>query len=175
MTNQQLNQTSGQIPGNQTEVMPAVLNLDDTLATELKDLLQLNLNGQNGYTAAATDLKNEDYKTLLAGYAQERGEHANALSELLRAHHYAPDKTGSLSGALHEGWMNLRAALSSSDISVFAECERADELALAAYQEVIGRTTTEPILEILRHQFTNIRTAYERVKALRGALEQSTR
>ena len=71
--------------------------------------------------------------------------------------------------------MNLRAALSSSDISVFAECERADELALIAYQEIIGRTTTEPILEILRHQFTNIRNAYERVKALRGALEQSAR
>lgn len=171
MTNQKSNQTIV----DQAEAMPAALNLDDTLAAELKDLLQLNLNGQNGYTAAATDLKNEDYKTLLEGYAQERSEHADALSELLRANHYAPEKTGSLAGALHEGWMNLRSALSSGDISVFAECERADELALAAYQEVIGRTTDEPILEILRHQFTNIRNAYERVKALRGALEQSAR
>lgn len=166
---------TNQNTGDQAAAGPAVFTIDETLATELKDLLQLNLNGQNGYAAAATDLKNEDYKTLLAGYAQERGEQANALNELLRAHHYTPDKTGSLAGALHEGWMNLRAALSSSDIAVFTECERADELALATYQAVIGRTTAEPILAILRHQFTNIRNAYERVKALRGALEQSAR
>ena len=166
------NQLSNQTITNPAEPLPMVVDLPEEIATELKDLLQINLDGENGYAAAASDLKNEDYKTLFAGYAQERRAHADSLSELLRAHNYTPDKTGSLSGVLHEGWMNLRAALSSSDVSVFTECERADELALAAYQEVMGRTTEEPVLALLRHQFTNIRNAYERVKALRGALEQ---
>ncbi len=149
-----------------------ITQLDETTAAELKELQQINLDGETGYKAAANDLKNEEYQALFVEYAQQRRAHAAALTDLLRTHHYTPDKTGTLSGVFHEGWMNLRAAFSSSDVAVFAECEKADELALAAYQDVMGRTTAEPIMEMLRHQFTNIRNAHERVKALRGALEQ---
>lgn len=104
-----------------------------------------------------------------------RGEHAHALSHLIQASGFTPHKIGSLPVRFLRRVDESRAALSSGDAPVFAQCERTDELALAAYQEVMGRTTDEAVLELLRHQFTNIRNAYERVKALRGALEQSAR
>lgn len=163
MTNQSVNQSK------------ALAHLDEDMAAQLNDLLQINLDGQSGYEAAAQDLKNQDYRELFTQYAQERKVNADLLSDMLRAGGHTPGKMGSLAGAFQEGWMNLRAALSSGDLPVFAECEQADALALAAYQEVMGRTTDEAILEPLRQQFTTIRNAYERVKALRGALEQQAR
>jgi len=165
MTNQAMSQ-------HQSPTLPP---LDEVMAAELNDLLQINLDGQSGYEAAAKDLKNQDYQDLFRQYAQERQANADALSNMVRAGGHTPGKMGSLAGAFHEGWMNLRAVLSSGDLAVFAECEQADSLALAAYQEVMGRTTDEAILGPLREQFTVIRNAYERVKALRGALEQSAR
>lgn len=163
MTNQSINESK------------TLSHLDEGMAAELNDLLQINLDGQSGYEAAAQDLKNQDYRELFTQYAQERKANVDMLSSMIRAGGHTPGKTGSLAGAFHEGWMNLRAALSSGDRPVFAECEQADALALAAYQEVMARTTDEAILEPLRQQFTTIRNAYERVKALRGAFEQSAR
>ena len=66
----------------------------------------------------------------------------------------------------------MESLLTQGDAPLFAECERADTLALAAYQDVMGKTTREELMVILRRQFTVIRDAHERVKVLRGALEQ---
>lgn len=154
------------------QVTPEVF-IDDTEAALLTDLLDLNRDNQNGYQTAAAALHNTDYAALFAQYAQERQANADELKRLLNANGRTPDRVGTLSGLLHQGWLNLESLLTTGDASIFAECERLDELTLAAYQDVMGQTTREELMSILRRQFTVIRDAHDRVKVLRGALEQA--
>lgn len=149
--------------------------IDATEAALLNDLIRLNLDGQGGYETAADDLPNEEYATLLRTYATERAALATALRSLLSQEGYQPEEEGSFAGAFHQGWMNLKAALAGGNASILAECEQADRQALSAYQDVMSKTTNEPLLEVLRSQHSTIKVAYERVKALRSALEQSAR
>lgn len=158
-------QTTGQTTGH--------INLSDQEAALFNDLLQLNQDSQNGYETAAGALSNQDYADLFRQYAQERQQNSAELTQLLKANGHSVGKAGTLSGLFHQGRLNVESLLTQDDAPLFAECERADALALAAYQDVMGKTTREELMIILRRQFTLIRDAHDRVKVLRGALEQA--
>lgn len=149
------------------------ITLNDHEAALFNDLLQLNLDSQSGYETAANGLTNPDYAELFRQYARERQENAAELTQLLQSSGHSADKAGSLSGLFHQGRLNVESLLTTGDAPLFAECERADALALGAYQDVIGQTTREELMEILRRQFTVIRDAHDRVKVLHSALEQA--
>lgn len=151
------------------------VSVDQKEAALLNDLLQLNLDSQNGDQTAADALQNKTYAERLHQYAQERKQNADELTQLLRANGHTVSKAGTLSGLVHQGWLNLEALLAAGDASILAECERVDALILSAYQDVMGKTTNDELLALLRQQFTVIRGAHDYIKTLRGALEQAAR
>lgn len=140
-------------------------------ATHINELISMNLDGQGGYTTAAGDLDNQEYAALFRTYAAERGKQAVELRPIVRQVGETPVDEGSFSGAFHQGWINLKAAMGQGDAAIMAECERADEMALSAYQDVMSESTNEGLLELLREHHQTIKVAYERVKGLRSALE----
>ncbi len=158
--------------GNQMneDLNTSSIELDDQLVNRLNNLLELNIDSQSGYKLAAANVQEDQYRELLAEYANQRGLFVDQLSQLLRQQDEIPTETGTLGEALREGWLNLKVALGSGDGAIFAECVREDETVIGAYQDAFGHITQEPLLELLRQQFTDIRNAYERVKALRAAL-----
>lgn len=151
------------------------VTVDPQEAALLNDLLQLNLDSQIGYQTAVDGLRNKEYAARFHQYAQERKQNADELTQLLRATGHTVSKAGTLPGLFHQGWLNLEALLAAGDAAILADCERVDGLILAAYQDVMGKTTNEGILDLLRRQFTLIRDAYDYVRTLRGALEQAAR
>lgn len=140
-------------------------------ATHINELISMNLDGQGGYTTAAGDLDNQEYAALFRTYAAERGKQAAELQPIVRQVGQTPVDEGSFSGAFHQGWINLKAAIGQGDAAIMAECERADEMALSAYQDVMSESTNEELLELLREHHQTIKVAYERVRGLRAALE----
>ncbi len=149
-----------------------LVSINAAEADLLNDLIRLNLDGQRGYETAAADLQNAEYRDLLQTYATERAALAAALRSLVQKEGHQPEDEGTFAGAFHQGWINLKAALSQGDAPILAECEQADRLALTTYQDVMGQTTNEPLLAILRSHHSIIKIAYERVKGLSAALEQ---
>lgn len=164
-------------PSGATSATRATIDVtvDQQEATLLADLLQLNLDSQNGYQTAADGLRNKEYGARFQQYAQERKQNADELTQLLRATGHTVSEAGTLSGLFHQGWLNLETLLAAGDATILADCERVDELILAAYQDVMGKTTNEGILALLRPQFTLIRDAHNYIKTLRGALQQAAR
>lgn len=162
---------------SETSTIPTtgVPQIDQQEAALLNDLLQLNLDSQNGYQTAADALQNKAYADRFRQYGQERKHNGDELTQLLRSNGHTVSKAGTLSGLFHQGWLNLEALLAAGDAAILAECERVDALTLSAYQDVMGKTTNEGILELLRRQFTRIRDAHDYSKTLRGALEQALR
>lgn len=140
-----------------------------------QELLNLNSDDYNGYMTAANGLNNTDYAELFRQYAQERQQNADELGKLLQRNGHGVNKAGTFAGLLRQGWINLEARLTQGDATIFGECEQMDALTLSAYQDVMGKTTNEELMGLLREQFTRIRNAYERVKNLHSALEQTQR
>jgi uncharacterized protein (TIGR02284 family) len=151
------------------------IELDARALEMINRLIQQNLDARAGYEAAANHVGSEQYRAMLGEFATQRAQFAEELGTLVRNQGEEPTESGTLSGLLQQGWINLKAALTNGDGAILAECQTADEVTLSAYQDAIGETTAEPLLVVLRSQFTDVRNACERVRALTAALHSRGR
>ena len=146
--------------------------MSNTTST-LNDLIETLKDGQQGFREAAEDVTSSDLKTLFSEYSLQRSKFAGELQTLARTlGEKEPETTGSVSGALHRGWINLKSALSSKDEhAILAECERGEDSAVAEYKKALDQSALPAnVQHILRVQYTAVQAAHDRVRNLRDAL-----
>jgi uncharacterized protein (TIGR02284 family) len=136
------------------------------------DLLQVLADGEEGFQKASESVKDPELKTLFAGYAAERAEMAR---ELIRFTDADPDeKTSSVSGSLHRGWINLKAALTAgNDHAILAECERGEDHAVEAYRKALEEELPPEVRAVAESHSVRILAVHNQVKALRDAAKDS--
>ena len=146
--------------------------MSNTTAT-LNDLIETLKDGQQGFREAAEDVTSSDLKSLFSEYSLQRSKFAGELQSLARSlGEKEPESTGSVSGALHRGWINLKSALSTKDEhAILAECERGEDSAVAEYKKALDQTGLPANVEdILRVQYTAVQAAHDRIRNLRDSL-----
>jgi len=139
----------------------------------LNDLIQTLKDGQAGFKAAADDVDSHEIRTLFNTLVLQRSKFAGALQALAQSQGESqPETGGSVSGALHRGWIDLKAALTSKDEhAILAECERGEDSAVAHYREALdSEDLPSNVREIIADQFVEIKEAHDKVRDLRDAL-----
>ena len=139
----------------------------------LNELIETLKDGQEGYRAAAADVESSNLKSLFSEYSLQRSKFAGELQAL--AHSLGeenPETSGSVAGAIHRGWIDLKAALSSKDEhAILAECERGEDSAVAAYKDALEeKELPSNVIETLRAQAADVKAAHDRVRNLRDSL-----
>lgn len=139
----------------------------------LNELIETLKDGQEGYRAAAADVESSNLKSLFSEYSLQRSKFAGELQAL--AHSLGeqnPETSGSVAGAIHRGWIDLKAALSSKDEhAILAECERGEDSAVAAYKDALEeKELPSNVIETLRAQAADVKAAHDRVRDLRDSL-----
>ncbi|MDP9290878.1 MAG: PA2169 family four-helix-bundle protein [Verrucomicrobiota bacterium] len=142
----------------------------DTLAT-LNDLIETCKDGQEGFRTASEGVGESDLKQLFSSYSLQRSKFAGELqSEAKALGDKTPEETSSLAGAAHRGWINLKAALTSKERhSILSECERGEDIAVAAYKQALETELPANIREIVERQSRDVKAAHDKIKALRDA------
>ncbi len=143
-----------------------------TTTSTLNDLIQTLKDAQEGFRAAAEAVKSPDLQTLFNEYSLQRSKFAGELQAIVRnLGNDEPETGGSVSGALHRGWIDLKGALTKQDDhAILAECERGEDSAVAAYEEAIGDSALPGyVLDTLQEQYTEVRAAHDRVRDLRDS------
>ena len=82
---------------------------DDVIST-LNDLIETSRDGDEGYRTCAKDAKDAQLKQVFEEGAQSCARGASELQQLVRQLGGDPDKRGSISGSMHRGWVNIKAA-----------------------------------------------------------------
>jgi uncharacterized protein (TIGR02284 family) len=140
----------------------------------LNDLIETLRDGQQGYRAAAEDVESAELKTLFTELSVERSSFASKLQALVVGLGASKRETaGSVAGALHRGWMNLKASLSTGDAhAILGECERGEASALALYDVALEDKDLSVILrETVELQREDIKAARLSLCGLRADLE----
>ncbi|MNT90060.1 hypothetical protein D3C72_2308940 [compost metagenome] len=79
-----------------------------------------------------------------------------------------PASGGSVSGALHRGWVSVKTALSTSDDkAVLEECERGEDAAVARYRKALKANLPADIRALLERQSQGAQRNHDEVRALR--------
>lgn len=135
----------------------------------LKELIRTLEDGEEGFGEAAKATDTPDLRTVLEFYARQRAEFGTQLHQAASAYGDSAYEEGStLAGALHRGWIDLRAAISAKDpAAILSECERGEDHAVAHYQKALEEDLPPDLRKLIESQAVEIRAAHDKVKHLR--------
>lgn len=146
---------------------------DDVIST-LEQLVETCRDGQNGYRDAAEHIKDSNIRSWFNQQSQERARFSGELeAEIQRLGKHDPDRKGSVSGAIHRKWFELKEKISGSDESVLSEVERGEDNAKHNYEDALKKELPADIRSIIERQSQSIFAAHDRAKALRDQFKNA--
>jgi uncharacterized protein (TIGR02284 family) len=148
---------------------------NDGVISTLNGLIQTCKDGQEGFKEAAEGIERSDLKSLFYEFSQQRAQFAGELQSLVQTLGGDPEDSGSFSGALHRGWINIKSAVTGKDeTSILNECERGEDAAKNAYKDALKEPLPGYVLETVQTQYSSVQQAHDRIKALRDAANNAS-
>ena len=142
---------------------------DDAIDT-LNDLLESCRDGEYGFRECAENAHASDIKIVLGQRAGDCRAAAAELSQLIVQMGGEPDEGGTVSEALHRGWVSVKGTLSGhNDYDMLNECERAEDVALAQYRKALKQTLPLHARTIVERQAQGAQINHDQIKAMRDA------
>ena len=118
-------------------------------------------------------MRNEAFHLLFSDLSTQRQHFARELKGIVSNLGEKVETNGSFSAALHRGWMNLKAAITSGDDrAILAECERGEDAVVAEYCEALQKDDLPvEIRSVVQQQALGVKAAHDRVHDLRESVE----
>ena len=140
----------------------------------INSLIETLKDGEKGFKEASEAVRDPELQSLFQQYSQQRHRFATELqAQAQNLGELKPEKSSSAAGAMHRAWINLKSAVTSGDDkAILSECERGEDSAVHEYEEAMNDGLTGTAREIVARQFTEIKSAHDRVKQLRDAAKK---
>lgn len=141
----------------------------DNVVKVLNNLIETSKNGEKGFLAAAEDTKTAELKILFQTRARDCAAGAAELQTLVTQLGGEPEDSGTVAGAIHRGWTNLKAAVTGrDDASILEECERGEDVAKSQYADALKETLPEHIRAVVERQYQGVLRNHDQVRDLRN-------
>lgn len=141
----------------------------DDVIDVLNELIETSKDGEKGFALAAKDANDAALTAIFAEGERSCRDAARELQEQVRALGGNPDDSGSVKGAVHRGWVSLKAATTSRDAkAVLEECERGEDYAKAKYSEALEHDLPQNVRTLIERQYRGVVENHDRVRELRN-------
>lgn len=136
----------------------------------LNNLVRINIDASKGYSLAAENIENDNFRNFLQSYAEQREKYAEQLKDEIVKIGGEPVSSTSVLGDIHRGVMKMREAVSPSrDSALLTECSRGEGEALAQYKKTLETT---PFSVELRRM---IMTQFDKIRAAKSTMDELVR
>jgi uncharacterized protein (TIGR02284 family) len=147
-----------------------VMENRDVIAT-LNDLIETSKDGEIGFRTCAQTVKSADTRQLFEVAAERCAQGASELQSKVRSLGGDPERSGSVSGSLHRGWVNIKTTITGMDEgAVLEECERGEDAAQRTYEAALEKDLPTDVRSIVERQYQGVRENHDRVRDLRNAV-----
>lgn len=142
--------------------------MDDTAISVLNHLIETCKDGEQGFKVAADGLSSAGFKSKFIEYSRQRSQMARQLQDEVRGLGGDPEKSGSVAGTVHRGWMNIRAVVSGKDDhAIVAEAERGEDSAKSAFDEALRAPLPTSAHALIEQFGRQVHQAHDDVRAMR--------
>jgi uncharacterized protein (TIGR02284 family) len=142
--------------------------MSDNIYSILNELVETSKDGEKGFRTAAEDTKNAELQAVFMRRAQDCATGAADLQQLVVRLGGDAEKGGSVAGAVHRGWVNVKSAVSSrDDLAILEECERGEDVAKAKYRKALEETLPEEIRVVVQRQYDGVVRNHDQIRDLR--------
>jgi len=148
---------------------------NDDAISKLNDLIEICKDGQNGFKEAAEGIEDSGLKSTFYEYSQQRSEFVGTLQELVRSLGGDPEQSGSVSGAVHRAWIDIKSAVTGKDDeAILNECERGEDYAKSAYKDACAVDMPSNVANVIQEQAAKVQEAHDHIKQLRNSRRASS-
>jgi len=149
-----------------------LVNLSDKAADSVQDLIRLNIDSSEGFTAAAEMIEDRRVSELFREYAAQRSANAEELKSAVAFNGDKPAESGTTKGTLHRWWLEVRSSVVGGDAAnVLSEAERGEDYIKERYETVVKEVAGTPVSELLMNQYRGVKAAHDHVRDLRDAFK----
>jgi uncharacterized protein (TIGR02284 family) len=141
---------------------------NDNAISVLNNLIETCKDGETGFKTAAEGLTSSEIKTKFMQHSRERAQMSAALQAEVRRLGGDPERSGSMSGALHRGWLDIKSAVTGNyDHAILVEAERGEDAAKSAYEEALRAALPASSQVLVQQQAVEIHRTHDEVRSLR--------
>ena len=149
-------------------------NIDDIRST-LNGLIETIKDGEEGFRTSADKLQNRATAEEFRSFAHQRSHFAADLQAQVSRIGGEPKVSGSVTGTLHRGWINLKSALTgNNDHAILEEAESGEDAAVKNYREALTKDLPSDIRAVIETQFSQVLRTHNTVRSLRDASKPMT-
>ncbi len=131
----------------------------------LMDVIKSLQDGQKGFADIGEHIKDDTLKRYFLAESLKRASfRADLENELHRAGIADIKESGSIAGALHRSWGDLKAKLGGGDHSLLETAEQGEDSAKKAYKDALEKDLPLPIRQLLTEQQAHVMTSHDYVK-----------
>jgi uncharacterized protein (TIGR02284 family) len=137
----------------------------------LKDVIETLIDGQEGFKEIGEKLEDSTLKRYFLAESLKRASFKGELEDVLIKEGVgdAYKETGSVAGALHRTWGDLKAKLGGGDHTLLETAEQGEDKAKKAYSDALKHNLPLPVHQLLSTQAAHIQTSHDYVKAARDS------
>jgi uncharacterized protein (TIGR02284 family) len=140
----------------------------DDVIDALNDLAECCKDGEYGFRSCAEQAKRADLKSVFLQRADDCRGAAQEVYEQIRGLGGKVDEGGSAAGAMHRGWVAVKATLSTyDDKAVLEEAERGEDNAMARYRKALKQPLPAGVKLIVERQMQGVQRNHDQIKMLR--------
>jgi uncharacterized protein (TIGR02284 family) len=134
----------------------------------LHDVIESLIDGHQGFLKMGEHLKDETLKKYFFAESLKRSQFRGELETMLHTTgDHDPKESGSVSGALHRTWGDIKAHLGGGDHTILETAEQGEDAAKKAYKEALQKDLPLPVKQLLTTQYAHIQKSHDYVKAAR--------
>ncbi len=146
---------------------------DDVIST-INGLIQTCKDGQEGFQESAEGVQDSQLKTVFYELGQQRAQFVGELQGLVRELGGDPENSGSFSGAIHRGWINLKSVVTGKDDgAILNEAERGEDVAKNAYKSALEQNLPANVATTVQNQYSAVQAAHDKVRDLRDSVNNT--
>jgi uncharacterized protein (TIGR02284 family) len=135
----------------------------------LNTLLETTKDGEQGFRTCAGAVKDAGLKKVFEDAAKRCDEGAAELQAKIRSLGGEPAASGTVSGAVHRAWTNIKSSITGmDDYAVLAECERGEDVAKKVYEEALSEDLPADIKTLVQRQYEGVKVNHDRIRQLRN-------
>ena len=136
----------------------------------LHDVIENLIDGHEGFQKIGEHLKDETLKKYFLAESLKRSQFRGDLETLLHSTgDHDPKESGSVSGALHRTWGDIKAHLGGGDHTLLETAEQGEDAAKKAYKDALQKELPMPVKQLLTTQYEHIQKSHDYVKAARDS------
>jgi len=138
------------------------------LIDALNLLLETSKDGEYGFRTSAEHVRSADLRTAFNRHAEECRQAAAELRNLIAQNGGKADDGGTVTGAVHRGWVAVKGTLAGySDLAMLEECERGEDAALERYRSVLAKDLPASVRPLVERQYEGAKRNHAEVRTLR--------